>query len=73
MELRADIPFHKGFRGVTKDSSVSLRPLKPTILNDYLQFLGDFETALAVNQGPGGGGGGFIDEKRVENLVTLSL
>jgi hypothetical protein len=28
-ELRADIRFHKGFHGVTKDSALSLRPLNP--------------------------------------------
>jgi hypothetical protein len=45
-------------------SAVSLRPLKRTISNDYLEFLGDFEaiceTALARESGPQGV---LIDEK----------
>jgi hypothetical protein len=49
------VPFCIGFRGLIEAaeaaSAVSLRPLKPTISNYFLEFLGDFEaiceTALA--------------------------
>jgi hypothetical protein len=57
-------------------STVYMRPRKPYISNNYLNFLGEleaiFETALAHESGPEGG---LFDEKKpgVENLVTLSL
>jgi hypothetical protein len=48
------------FRGLIETaeaaSAVSLRPLKQTFFNDYLEFLGDFEaiceTALVRESGP---------------------
>jgi hypothetical protein len=42
-ELSANIRFREGFRGVIKDSAVSMRPRKPYISNNYLNFLGEFE------------------------------
>jgi ribosomal protein S26 len=48
MELRADIRFHKGFHGVTKDSAVSLRPLNLlpwSHWHRWIRFRGLTETA----------------------------
>jgi hypothetical protein len=53
-----------------KDSAVCMRPRKPYISNNYLDFLGEFkaifETALAHELFDG-------KKPRIENLVTLSL
>jgi hypothetical protein len=38
-ELRADIRFHKGFRGVTKDFAVSLRPLNPLPRSHWIRWI----------------------------------
>jgi hypothetical protein len=50
---------------------VSLRPLKQTISNDYLEFLGDFEaickTALAPESGSKGG---LFDEKNRGSKIS---
>jgi hypothetical protein len=51
---------HKGFGGLDQTaeaaSAVYIRPRKPYISNNYLDFLGDFEaifeTALAHESGP---------------------
>jgi hypothetical protein len=64
------------YQSVEAASAVYMRPRKPYISNNYLDFLGEFEaifeTALAHESGPYGG---LFDETkpRVENLVTLSL
>jgi hypothetical protein len=54
------LKFFKGFRGlfetVESVSVVSLKMRKPTISNEYLEFLGEFEAicklALARESGP---------------------
>jgi hypothetical protein len=51
-ELRANIRFHKGFRGVTKDSAVSLRPLNPlprSHWNHWARFCLLIETAESAS------------------------
>jgi hypothetical protein len=53
------LTFLKGFRGLIETvealSAVSLKPRKPTISSEYLEFLGKFEdiceTALACESG----------------------
>jgi hypothetical protein len=51
-ELRADIRFHKGFCGVTKDSTVALRPLNPlpqSHWHRWIRFRGLIETAESAS------------------------
>jgi hypothetical protein len=64
----SNISWHCPFKTAEAASAASLKPRKPTISNDHLEFFGEFEaickTALAVNQGPRGGGGWLIDKKR---------
>jgi hypothetical protein len=68
-----------GFHGLIETakatSAVTLKLLKPTISNDYLKFLNDFEaiceTALAPESRPWGDC--LMKKPRVKNLMTLSL